>query len=138
MAVFGTGLLVSEDSYPAFGRIVAAVRDLEPVNGAYELFCEDTGAAVVFVVYHQGEPMDLSGYEVLALVEGDEQSPYQLEQAPSAAPSADAAKGEVRWAVPEGFLSQPGMKRVQIVLRKAGEVDRASNPIAFRIRKRLG
>ena len=137
MAVFATGLLTSEQSLPLHGRIIAVPRDLEPRDGAYELFCGDEGAAVVFVVYHQGEPLDLSAFTVELLADGIDGSPFALEQAPNAMPSADATKGEVRWVVPDEVTAEPRTFRAQLVVRQAGEADRASNVIRFRVRRRV-
>ncbi len=137
MAVFATGLLSSDQSLPLHGRLIAVPRDLEPRDGAYELFCGDEGAAVVFVVYHQGEPLDLTPYAVELLADGIDGSPFALEQAPDATPSADATKGEVRWVVPDQVTSEPRTFRAQIVVRQPGEADRASNVIRFRVRQRV-
>lgn len=137
MAVFATGLITSERSLPLHGRIVAVPRDLEPRAGAYELFCGDEGAAVVFVVYHQGEPLDLTSFAVELLADGIEGSPFALEQAPSATPSADAKKGEVRWVVPGAVTAEPCTFRAQLVVRQAGACDRASNVLHFRVRPRV-
>ena len=137
MAVFATGLISSDQSLPLHGRLIAVPRDLEPRDGAYELYRGDEGAAVVFVVYHQGEPLDLTAYDVELLADGIDGSPFYLEQAPNATPSADATKGEVRWVVPSAAVAQAGVFRVQIVVRRAGEADRASNVVRFRVRPRL-
>lgn len=138
MAVFATGLLTSEENLPLHGRIIAVPRDLEPIGGAYELCVEDKGAAVVFVVYHQGEPIDLTAYDVQLLAEGVDGSPFGLENAPGVQPSADAARGEVRWAVPESVTASPGTFKVQLAVIQEGRVNRASNVLRFRVRARVG
>ena len=138
MPVFATGLLTSDEDLPLHGRVIALPRDIELRDGAYELFVSDTGAAVVFVVYHQGEPVDLTGYDVQLLADGISGSPFQLHAAPDAEPPADATRGEVRWAVPAEVTSQPGVFSAQLVISQDGQVNRASNVIRFRIRSRVG
>jgi hypothetical protein len=137
MSVFSTGLVSSDEDFPIHGRLIAVPRDLEPHQGAYELCEKDEGAAVVFVVYHQGEPLDLTGYAARLLVDGVTGSPFELEDAPEAEPAADARKGEVRWVVPAEVTAHPVSFRAQLLVDRAGEVSRASNVIHFRVRARV-
>jgi hypothetical protein len=138
MPVFATGLLTSDEDFPLHGRLIALARDLEPRSGAYELYCGDEGAAVVFVVYHQGEPVDLRGYSVQLLADNLPGSPFALENAPEAEPPADASRGEVRWVVPAEVTQSPRVFRAQVVVSQAGGVNRASNVLHFRVRPRVG
>lgn len=138
MPVFCTGLLTSEENLPLHGRLIAVPRDLDPHQGAYELPEQDRGAAVVFVVYHQGEPLDLTAYDVQLLTDGPAGASYPLENAPEAEPAADASRGEVRWAVPPAVTAQPAIFRAQVVVDAGGEGCRTSNVLRFRVTPRVG
>jgi hypothetical protein len=138
MPVFATGLLKDEETFPLHGNVIAVPRDLDPVDGAYELVEGDRGAAVVFSVYHQGEPVDLSGYRVLLLAEGVEGSPFELYAAPDSEPVADPVRGEARWAVPEAVTAEAGVFRAQIAVVEADRLSRASKVLRFRVRPRVG
>ncbi len=137
MSVLFMGLLTSEETLPLHGRLIAAPRDLDPVQGAYELFEGDEGAAVVFVMYHQGEPVDLTDYDVQLLAEAVDGSPFALEKAPDVEPAADASRGEARWVVPGAVTARAGSFRVQLVVSQGSEVSRASNVMRFRVRPRV-
>lgn len=138
MPVFSTGLLTDEENFPVHGRLTAVPRDLDPVNGAYELYAGDQGAAVVFVVLHQGEPIDLRPYRVLLLADEVDGAPFELHDAPNAEPSADARRGEVRWAVPATVTAEPAVFRAQVAIVEEGRLSRASNVLRFRVRPRVG
>ena len=133
MSVFATGLLTSEENLPVHGRLIAIPRDIEPSQGAYELTQGERGLAVVFVVYHQGEPLDLTGYDVQLLTDGPG-GVQPLYDAPDAVPSADASRGEVRWAVPPEVTAQAGTFSAQVVVSSGSETWRVSNVMRFRVR----
>jgi fructose-1,6-bisphosphatase/inositol monophosphatase family enzyme len=138
MPVFATGLMTDEETYPLHGRMVAVPRDLDPVDGTYELVEGDLGAAVVFTVYHQGEPVELGGYRVLLLAEGVAGSPFELHAAPLTEPVADPARGEARWAVPAAVTAETGVFRAQVAVVEADRLSRAGNVLRFRVRPRVG
>lgn len=138
MPVFSTGLLTDAENFPVHGRLTAVPRDLDPINGAYELYVGDEGAAVVFVVFHQGEPLDVRPYRVLLLADEVEGAPFELRDAPNAEPAADARRGEVRWAVPAAVTARPLVFRAQVAVVEEGRLSRASNVLRFRVRPRVG
>jgi hypothetical protein len=93
---------------------------------------------VVFTVYHQGEPVDVSGYQVLLLADGIDGAPFELVAAPDAEPVADPTRGEARWAVPDAVTAEAGVFRAQVAVVEADRLSRASNVLRFRVRPRVG